>query len=165
MPRRHPMKLHRADHTMVRRSHFHSFVTAEVEHAVTLCGQFSYGPLCKVIVYRITAVLGKGKYTGSRTCPDNEALPSGKVTLPNRLYPALSSGSSLTLSLSLSSLGSAVACRVPPDLSPPCHTCPPTYRRESGHHGTEGPHRHLRDWRPLQTWPSHEPGISDVLYP
>ena len=57
------MKLHRADHTMVRRSHLHSLVTAEVEHAVTLSGQFSYCPLCKVIVYRIVAVLCKGKYT------------------------------------------------------------------------------------------------------
>ena len=63
MPRRHPMKLHRADHTMVRSGHLNTLVTAEVEHAVALSRQFADRPFSEVVVYRIVAILGKGKYT------------------------------------------------------------------------------------------------------
>ena len=61
MPRRHTMKLHGTDDTMVCSSHLHSFVTAEVEHAVALCGQFSYRPFRYIIVYRIIPVFLIGK--------------------------------------------------------------------------------------------------------
>lgn len=55
------MKLHGTDDTMVCSSHLHSFVTAEVEHAVALCGQFSYRPFRYIIVYRIIPVFLIGK--------------------------------------------------------------------------------------------------------
>ncbi len=49
MLRRHTMKLHRADHAIVRGCHLNTLVTAEVEHAVALCRQLADRSFCEVI--------------------------------------------------------------------------------------------------------------------
>ena len=38
IPCRPPLQLYRTDYTVIRRNHLCTFVTSEVQHAVTLCG-------------------------------------------------------------------------------------------------------------------------------
>lgn len=56
------MHLDSTDYTMVRSSHLHPLVTAEVEHTVPLCGKFADTTFRNIIIYRIVTVLKVGKY-------------------------------------------------------------------------------------------------------